>query len=466
VKYKIGLEIHVSLATQTKLFCRCATNQSQKPNSLVCPVCMGHPGTRLSVNKQAVIQGIAVCKALECSIASTLSFDRKTYFYPDMAKNFQITQYENPIGKEGKLLIQDNTIRISRVQLEEDPASIEYETDIQSAKQSLVDYNRAGRPLLEIVTQPDFDSTEQVRIFLEQLTSMLSYLGVREKHHVIKADLNVSIQETDYQRVEIKNVNGTSEIVSAIQKELLRQKLLHRKGEKITMQTRGWDGIKTFLLREKQSESDYGYIAEVNIQESQIDSELIQKASQLIPEFQSHKISRYIKEFGLDVQTAKVLTEDVAIASFFEEVCVEIDDAVFVAKWVRRELLKVLNYTKTTVQTSPISAQHVITILQLLSSDTISESTAQNLMELLSEENIDIHKYIDEHGLQQVTDTSQIRVWCKEILAENAQAVQDYQEGVEKSFHYLVGQVMRVSKGAAQPEQVRSILEDVLQEHI
>lgn len=457
MKVKIGLEVHASLATQSKLFCSCAVRVDAPPNSLTCPVCLGHPGARIAVNKEAVIQVIALAQALSCTISDTLEFSRKTYFYPDSPRNYQITQHEKPIGFAGALLVDDVRVRIRRVHLEEDPGALSYPSALSDSEYSLIDYNRAGSPLVEIVTEPDFSHPSQVRVFMRKLASVLSYLGIRELDSSVKADANVSIEESGFTRVELKNITGFKSIEQALRQEIVRQKLCVRKGVTITSQTRGWDGEKTYVLRTKEEVQEYGYIREPNIPVSVIDDSLARLARERIPELADAKVVRYVSELGVEASDAQVLVQDRELAELFEFLAESVS-APLAARWVRREVLRVLNYTKKSFSDSPLTQQAVLDVLLLLVEKKITEQTGQQLMELLSEKRVDVRSYVEQEGLLVLSAKEDLAAVCETVIQSHEGAVNDYLAGEEKSLHYLIGQVMRHTRGRADPDVVRSVL--------
>lgn len=460
----IGLEVHAELNTRTKLFCACPRTGSDAPNTLTCPVCLGHPGSRPVLNKQAFLKAIAVCKAFGCSLEDSLVFSRKSYFYPDMSKNFQITQFREPLGSDGLLPLGDGTqVGLSRVHIEEDPASLVHPHGMKGSEYVLIDYNRAGRPLVEIVTKPEIASPAQAREFLGALLQVLEYLGVFDSDSVIKADANVSIRESGYVRVEVKNITGFKEVERALAHEVARQRAVLRQEKEVVQETRAWDAStrRTSRMRTKEQEADYGYIFEPDLR---VISGVHAYAQEVdIPELGFARERRFQEEYGLSANDAQVMSSNRVLAELFEELSKK-HKAVHVARWLRRELLRVLNYAGLSVEQSPISSEALSAVIELVSSGKVSENTGQDLMELLVEDSFDVKQYVEDEGLLQVTDSSKIQVLCEEVVAEFPEAVADVRSGEEKALNFLVGQVMRKSKGAAEPGQTRELLVSLLEE--
>jgi len=454
----IGLEIHVSLNTNTKLFCSCPLEGSETPNTRTCDICVGLPGSKPVLNKKAVEYALKLCLALSCKISPELIFSRKIYFYPDMSKNYQITQYELPIGEDGLLKIKNKKIKIKRIQIEEDPAAL-----IHQGSTVLVDYNRSGTPLCEIVTEPDMTSPEEARDFLKRLLAILNYLKIFDiKKCIVKADANVSIKP--YERVEIKNINGFKDIEKAITYEIERQKKLIQENNPLKhRETRGWDSDKgiTNFQRSKEEEADYGYIIDTDLVPIEISKELIEKTRKSLPELPQEKALRYVKEFKLKNDDAEVLANDYELALLYEGAVSSKVNPSFAAEWIRREVSRVLNYNNKEMEETFIQ-KHLLEVMNLISNNKITRQTGQRLMELLVKEDIDINKYMKENSLEAVSDTRELEELCKKIIKENQKAVQEYKKGNEKSFNFLIGQVMRLTKGKADPQTLNKLLKRLL----
>src|SRR3989338_3693210 len=381
----IGLEIHSELDTKTKLFCPCPTHGSEEPNTRTCPTCLGMPGSKPVLNKKAVEFALKLCLALNCKISPELIFSRKSYFYPDMAKNFQISQYEIPLGKEGKLnLSNGKEIGITRVHMEEDPASLVHPSGMQKSAYVLVDYNRSGNPLLEIVTKPELSSAAEARDFMKQLINVLNYLEIfDENYNIIKADANISIRESGFVKAEVKNITGFKEIEKALNYET-----------------------------------------------------------------QKHKISK---------EDAIVLAQEKLLADLFEKVAEEID-AALAAKWLRRELVRVLNYNKKELHQLEIDESHLIDLLRLVENKKITDNVASKILEKLIEKPFDVKEFVKKEKLEAVSDTKEIEKYCIEAIKENPQAVKDYKKGEKKALNFIVGKVMQKTRGKATPREVNEII--------
>lgn len=443
---KIGIEVHVQLNTKSKVFCSCSTKQSDEPNSNVCEICCGFPGSKPVLNKEAFEKALKIALALGCRINKETFFSRKSYFYPDLPKNFQITQYESPIGENGKYM----GIRIRRIHLEEDPGAL-----IHKGSYCLVDYNRSGIPLVEIVTEPDFKNAKEAREFLRKLITDLSYLDVYDKKSEfgLKADLNIS---TTGAKVEIKNVTGLKDIEDALVYEEERQKdEIPRKNE-----TRGWNSEKgiTFLQRTKESEDDYGYITETDLPLIEIGNKLLNQIKESIPELSEEKSERFTSDYKLNEKDAKVLANNKKLAELFEKVAEKVNPDI-AAKWIIRDLMNQLNYHKKSLNEIEIKAESMIDLLKLFEEKKITDNTAKQVMiNMITKKNFMPKKYIEDNNLIMKSDDSQIEKWCKEAIKETKKAVEDYKNGNEKSLNFVVGKVMQLSNKTANPDAVRKIL--------
>jgi aspartyl-tRNA(Asn)/glutamyl-tRNA(Gln) amidotransferase subunit B len=463
----IGLETHAELATKTKLFCSCSRigQDEEEPNSRTCPTCLGMPGAKPVLNSKAVEYALKMCLAMKCEIAKELVFSRKSYFYPDMAKNYQITQYELPLGSHGQLkLSSGKTIGITRIHLEEDPAALVHQGDISKSQFVLVDYNRSGNPLLEIVSEPDMQSADEARDYMNQLITILNYLSIFEIGKcIIKADANISIKESGYQRVEIKNITGFREIERALEYEIMRQKAEAKEGHKITAETRGWDsenGI-TYSMREKESEEEYGYIIDPDLVITDITDDMIKSVKDSLPELAHDKLRKFLETHKIEETTANVLAKNKSLAGIYEEVIKEIDP-VLASKWIRRDLQKVLNQNHKSLEESGITPAHLITLLKLLRQGKLTDRTAQEILEKLGEKPFDIARYVESQSITVVSDRSELEEYCRQAIAESAQAVSEYKAGKEKALNSIVGKVMQKTKGQAKPDLVTSIIKQLI----
>ncbi|MFW6283718.1 MAG: Asp-tRNA(Asn)/Glu-tRNA(Gln) amidotransferase subunit GatB [Minisyncoccales bacterium] len=463
----IGLEIHIELNTKSKMFCSCkrSGDKDEKPNTRTCPVCLGHPGSKPVLNKEALNKGIKIGLALDCEIAPELIFSRKSYFYPDLAKNYQISQFELPLGSNGKVELEDNEIGITRIHLEEDPASLVHPNGMTSSGYVLIDYNRSGDPLCEIVTEPDLKSPAQAREFMKKLITILNYIGVFDINScIIKADANISIKESNYTRAEIKNITGFKEIERALNYELARQKKeVIEDNKTLVQETRGWDAQKgiTYTMRVKETSEDYGYIIDPDLVAIDITEKKIDEIKQSMPELPKQKLEKFINVHKIKLEDAKIISQELKLAELFENIAKEIDP-LLAAKWLRRELLRVMNYNSISFDELKIDEKHLIELLTLVEKNKITDKTAKTILEKLIEEPFDIKKYVKENDLETVQDTNEIEKFVKESMDENPQAVDDIKSGNTKSINFIVGQVMRKSKGKANPKEVNEIIKKLI----
>ncbi len=461
----IGLEIHVELATRTKLFCGCLRVGEGIPNSRVCPVCLGHPGSKPVLNKKAVEYAIKLALATKSKISRELVFSRKSYFYPDMAKNYQISQYEIPLAIGGKIKLESGkVIGLVRIHLEEDPAALVHPSGVQQSNFVLVDYNRSGNPLVEIVTKPEITAPEEARDFMKQLLTMLDYLEIFDINScVIKADANISLRDSNYTRIEIKNITGFKDIERALRYEVMRQKQEIRDGRKIKQETRAWDSKKgvTFSLREKETEADYGYIIDPDLVPIEITNEWIDEIKKTMPELAEEKLEKFKREHKIAEDTAKVLARDKELAEMFEAVSTAVNPEL-AAKWIRRELARVLNYNKKKLCETKITDKHIIDLLRLLESKVITDNVAGKILEKLVEEPFDVNEYVRKEGLETVSSITELERLCKEAIKEGAKAVEDYKKGNKKALNFVVGIVMKKTRGKASPKEVNEILKKLI----
>ncbi|MBI2147882.1 Asp-tRNA(Asn)/Glu-tRNA(Gln) amidotransferase subunit GatB, partial [Candidatus Woesearchaeota archaeon] len=399
---------------------------------------------------------LRLCLAFQCDIDNELVFSRKSYFYPDLAKNYQISQFERPLGRTGKITLSSGKqVGITRVHIEEDPASL-----IHESKYVLVDYNRSGNPLCEIVTEPEMESPEQAREFMKKLQTMLNYLGIfHHQHCVIKADANISIKQSGYVRSEIKNVTGFKEIERALFYEVDRQKKAAAAGEPFVQDTRGWDAEKgiTYRMRTKETEADYGYILDTDLVPIGITSQMVAKAMHSMPELAEAKKKKFIAHHKIAELDAEVLSQEKRLAELFEKVAEEVDP-VLAAKWLRRELVRVMNYNKQTFDGLLLDENHMIELLSMVEKKEITDQVAQKILEELIVKPFSPRRYVAEKGLHAVSDTGELEKICRDVVFKNPTAVKEFKAGKEKSFQFLVGQVMKATQGKADPAMVNELL--------
>ena len=456
---KIGLEIHLQLNTDSKLFCGCTTSENS-PNKNTCPICLGHPGSKPMLNKKALIYALKLCVALGCEINKKTYFSRKVYFYPDLSKNFQITQYEMPLAFKGSVKLKSGKlINLQRIHIEEDPASIIYEQGTMDS-QSLIDYNRSGIPLVEIVTEPCMSSPGEARDFLKELIKIVKYLGIFDENNgVMKCDLNISVG--NHSRVEVKNVSGFKNAERALNYELMRQKIVLKKGKTPGVETHAWDGKKTFLLRKKESEDDYGYITEPDLPVININDELLTDIRKQVPELPHIRSLKYINDYKIDEDDAEVISAELDLAKLFEKVAKEINPKL-AAKWLRKELLRVINYNKSSIKELKFDEKELIELLNLLESNVITEKTAKKIMEKLMIKRFSPKQYVEKNNLSLITSEDKIKEACLIVINENKKAVEDYFAGEEKSYHFLLGKAMKLTKGKVEPALTNKIMKQEL----
>lgn len=460
----IGLEIHVTLKTATKLFCGCRTatepGEEDLPNARTCEVCLGHPGSKPVLNKKALDYGIKLGLALGCKIAPSINFSRKTYFYPDMAKNYQITQFEIPLGNNGEIILDSGKkVRLKRIHIEEDPASLIHQGKITTSPYVLVDYNRSGVPLVEVVTEPDMSSPDEAREFMKKLISVLSYIGVFDlEKGIIKADANVSIKEKNYTRVEVKNITGFKEIERALNYEIVRQKK-----EPVTMETRAWDSEEgvTRSLRSKETEEDYGYIIDPDLVEYEISEAMIKQIKVTIPELAAEKVERFILQYKITKDDAQVIASDYLMANLFEKAAKKVrsDTAV---EWIRKELGGILNYNNKEFSEVKLDHAEFLDLIEMVERGQVTKEIARNILRKLPFQQFKVKEYVQKEGLTAISGEGELKKLCEVALVTNPGAVEDYKRGEEKSLNFLVGQIMRASKGTAKPDAVKKILMEII----
>jgi len=462
---KIGLEIHLSLNKniKTKLFCGCALpNENSKPNTHCCPICLGLPGAKPVVNQVALQHAVKLAMALGCKIQDSIVFSRKSYFYPDLPSNYQVTQYEVPLGVGGQVVLSSgDVINLTRVHVEEDPGALIHPKGVGQSPFVLIDYNRSGTALIEIVTEPDMHSAAHARDFLNRLLEIVKYLEIFDiKTGTIKADANISIRESGFVRAEIKNISGFKDIERALQYEIVRQSQAFKNNEKIVQETRGWDSVNgtTYSLRSKETEADYGYIIDPNL--TAINTKDFVKKVKL-PELPYEKAKRFVKKFKLSEDDAKVITAEMELAFLFEKVAEKISP-VFAAKWLRRELVKLLKEKKKGLSEVNLDEKEVVSLLDLLEKNQITDLVFKELMEKLLEKRFDVKKYVKDKDLVLVSDTKKLEKICNKVIKENPTVVADFKNGKSKALNFLVGKVMRETKGKTSPHELAKIFKKLL----
>ncbi len=466
---RIGLEVHCQLTSlRTKLFCGCATNyRDAPPNTHTCPVCLGMPGTLPALNGRAVEDSIMVALALNAQVQGRTIFFRKNYYYPDMPKNFQISQYDRaggvPIATGGSVSIQldhaEKTIRIRRVQLEEDPGKLVHQGPIDTSPYTLVDYNRSGVALLEIVTEPDLGSPKEARIFLTKLRSILEHLGVSDGRleGAMRCDANISL--AGGRRVEVKNISSFKEVERALNFEIARQRSLLSVGGKVEMETRHWDEVRrvTVTLRAKEEEHDYRYFPESDLVPVMITKEKIEGTKARMPELPDARRERFVGQYKLPSYDAGVLTSDKALADFFEECAKLYSDAKQLSNWVMTDLLRSLHEQNIEIGESKITPRNLIGMIKLIDNGTISGKIAKRVLPEVVKTGKPSDEVVEEMGLIRIASRRKVEEVAEQVFKEYPQAVQDALTD-EKAVNFLVGQVMRLTEGRADPQLTNQVI--------
>ncbi len=472
---KIGLEVHCQLtALRSKLFCGCSSDyRGAPPNSLVCPVCLGLPGSLPTLNCRAVDLAVMVALALGCKIAETTFFFRKNYYYPDLPKNFQISQYDRaggvPIASDGRITFAVNkerkTVRVRRVHLEEDPGKLQYPGSIETAPYALVDYNRSGVALLEIVTEPELKSPREARLFLQKLRSILEHLGVSDGglEGAMRCDANISF--AGGRRVEVKNITSFKEVERALGFEVVRQRDLVKRGVSVKMETRHWDDVKrvTISLRTKEEEQDYRYFPELDLVPICISAEKVAKLLGSIPELPDARRERFVKDYTLPEYDAEVLTSDRAMADFFEACVAMYNTPKPVANWLMGDVLQCLYSLDVDIGKAKITPEHLAEMLKLMDDGVISIKIAKKILWEVMKTGMMPSRIVEEQGMIRITDRETLARFSDKVFTDYPQAVQDALVD-DKAVHYLVGQLMALTKGRADPELANQIIKEKLKD--
>ncbi len=468
----IGLEVHVELATKTKIFCSCSTEFGGAPNTHTCPVCTGMPGSLPVLNKQVVEYAMAVGLATNCKITQYCKFDRKNYFYPDNPQNYQISQLYLPICRDGSVEIETaegkKSIGIHEIHMEEDAGKLIHD---EWDDCSLVDFNRSGVPLIEIVSEPDMRSAEEVIAYLDKLRLMIQYLGASDcklQEGSMRADVNLSIREVGAKefgtRTEMKNLNSFKAIARAIEGERERQIELIEEGKKVVQETRRWDDNKetSYAMRSKEDAQDYRYFPEPDLVPIVISDEWIQRVKENQPELRAEKMARYAKEYEIPEYDIQILTGSKKLADIFEKTVAICNNPKKASNWLMVETMRLLKEHSMEPEDIKFAPENLAKLIDLTESKAINSTVAKEVFEKIFADNIDPVQYVEEHGLKTVNDEGALRSTIERIIAANPQSVEDYHNGKTKAIGFLVGQTMKEMKGKADPGLINQILMELL----
>jgi aspartyl-tRNA(Asn)/glutamyl-tRNA(Gln) amidotransferase subunit B len=470
-----GVEVHAEMATKTKIFCGCTTEFGGEQNTHVCPVCSGLPGVLPVLNREVVNLAIKAGLAMNCHIAEFSKFDRKNYYYPDLPKNYQTSQYDLPICLNGwlEIIIEDQIkkIGITRAHMEEDAGKLVHKGEtITTSQGSFVDYNRTGVPLLEIVSEPDMRTIPEVLAYLEQLVQILEYTKVSDcklEQGSVRFDVNISLRprgESEFGiRTEIKNLNSYSSVRRCLEYEIERQARLLDQGERIIQETLTWDEGKgvTISLRSKEEAHDYRYFPEPDLVPLVIDRDWVEGIRQTLPELPAARRIRF-QNMGLSEYDARVLTDSKDLADFFDQSLTHYNDAKILANWVMGDFSRLLNAHQCAVSSSPISPLQLAELLQLIDKGTISGKIGKSVIEEMFASGKDAGAIIRDKGLAQISDEGALIAVIDQVLAANQQSIEDYRAGKDRALGFLVGQIMKATKGQANPGKVNQLLKEKL----
>jgi aspartyl/glutamyl-tRNA(asn/gln) amidotransferase, B subunit len=464
----IGLEVHCQLKTKTKVWCSCnADYDNEVPNVSTCPICTGQPGALPKLNEEVLNYAIKAALALDCEINGESQFDRKNYFYPDSPKNYQITQYFKPYAENGKLHIVTNSgkeseVGIERIQIEEDTAK-----SIHTTSESLLNYNRASVPLIEIISKPEIKNAEEAYAYLNTLKDRLKYTKVSDvsmELGSLRCDANVSVRKKGDTvlgtRTETKNLNSFKAVVRAIEYETSRQIEVIENGGRVIQETRLWDeeqGV-TRPMRSKEEAMDYRYFPEPDLPKVIISDERLEKVKKEMPEFADEKAKRFVEEYKLNEKEAATLAGEPELAEYYETMVKESGEPKLSANWMLTEVLRVLKEKNIGIEKFSVSSGNIAKLITLIKTNVISSKIAKEVFELLLSEDKDPEIIVKEKGLIQITDNSEIEKIVEQVLEENQQSVEDYKAGKSNALKYLVGQAMRLSKGKANPQMINELI--------
>lgn len=468
----IGIEMHAELSTKTKIYCGCKNEFGGEINTHCCPVCTGMPGTLPVLNEKVVEYAVKAGCALNCSIAELSKQDRKNYFYPDLPKAYQISQFDIPLCADGyvDIPLENGTKRIgiTRIHIEEDAGKLLHDA---SDTDSLVDFNRCGVPLIEIVSEPDLRSGEEARVYLETLRSILQYIGVSDckmQEGSIRCDVNVSIRPKGQKefgvRSEMKNVNSFRGAIRGIEYEIARQTALLEAGGQVVQETRRWDDGKgeSVSMRSKEEAQDYRYFPEPDLMPIRIEKETVEKIRKELPELPHMKRARYVSELGLPEYDAALLTETRPTAEFFEAAVKAGASAKGASNWIMGDISRILKEKDITIEEIPFSAEQLAEMVQLIENGAISNSAGKKVLETLFEQPKSPKQIVEDLGLAQISDEGALQKMVQDVLDQNPQSIEDYKAGKDRAIKFMMGQVMKLSKGKANPQAVNAMLKEEL----
>jgi len=472
----IGLEIHAQLLTKTKLFCGCSTQYGKPPNSQTCPVCLGLPGALPVLNEEAVVMAIKLALAIKINIHLCSVFSRKNYFYPDLPKGYQITQYHSPFATEGYLKIDTGTaqkvIGIERINLEEDAGKSIHDGMLDSSQKTYLDFNRSGVPLLEIVGKPEISSPAEAVEFLQLLRTLLQYLEICDgnmEEGSLRCDANLSVREKGNQKMgvktEIKNLNSFRFLHKALEYEAERQIDLLRKGQPILQKTRLWDSSqnKTLPMRSKEEAHDYRYFPDPDLPPLVISQELIHRVRATLPELPQEKVERFTRQYGIPLYDAKILASSRDLADYFEQIALASGNPKQASNWIMRDVLQYLKEANIQIKQFPIPPKNLAELISLIEKKEITLSLAkEKVFPQMMQKKKEAPQIIKEEGLSQIRDEGKIREVILEVIEKNPKPFQQYQQGKVKTFGFFVGQVMKETRGHADPQLVHKILKEIL----
>lgn len=470
----IGLEIHAELKTNTKMFCSCSTEFGAKPNENTCPICLGIPGTLPVLNEEVVNLAIKAGRAINCSINNYNKMDRKNYFYPDLTKNYQTSQYDLPMCVNGRVDFKHEgkevSVRINRIHIEEDAGKLVH---LEDEPVSLIDYNRAGVPLIEIVTEPDLRSPSEAATFMRELKGILEYAEIsdcRMEQGSIRCDANISVrpygQEEYGTKVEIKNINSFREVQKALENEEKRQKELYQHGEeyRIKQETRRWDARKgkTLVMRSKEEAHDYRYFPEPNLTPIIIPQEKVENLEKSLPEMPIEKRARFISEYGLSEKDASIIIGSKVLAKFYEDVIKEGGNPKTASNYILGDLLRLLNTNNMEAEDIKISPKNLVELFNIIEEGKISNTAGKEVFKEMFKNNRPVLDIIEEKSLSQISCSDEIEKLVDEVLSNNPKSIEDYKAGKTRAVGFLMGQLMKFSKGNANPQVAKKIIEEKL----